>query len=136
MPNELDDVKVGAIINGIAPPTVVSDMPVTMAVEKMLREKVHSLVVIDKKGKAVGVISAWDVLKITFLNGSAKEIPVSKLIEGQKLIFVYTEVTLRDALNLMIDKGIKALPVLDYNDNLVGRISLTDIARFVKEKLV
>jgi CBS domain-containing protein len=75
-------------------------------------------------------------LKITFLNGSLKEIPVSKLIEGQKLIFVYTEVTLRDALNLMIDKGIRALPVLDYEDKLVGRISLTDIAKFVKEKLV
>jgi CBS domain-containing protein len=135
MPNELDDVKVGAIING-TPPTVVIDMPASMAVEKMLREKVHSLVVIDKNGKPVGVISAWDVLKITFLNGSLKEIPVSKLIEGQKLIFVYTEVTLRDALNLMIDKGIRALPVLDYEDKLVGRISLTDIAKFVKEKLV
>ena len=135
MPNELDDVKVGAIIDGV-PPTIVNDLPVSMAVEKMLREKVHSLVVIDKNGKTVGVISAWDVLKVTFLNGSMKEITVSKLIEGQKLVFVYAEVTLRDALNLMIDKEIHALPVLDYEDRLVGRISLTDISRFVKEKLV
>ncbi len=135
MPNELDDVKVGAIIDGV-PPTIVNDLPVSMAVEKMLREKVHSLVVIDKNGKTVGLISAWDVLKVTFLNGSVKEITVSKLIEGQKLVFVYTEVTLRDALNLMIDKEIHALPVLDYEDKLVGRLSLTDIARFVKEKMV
>ncbi|MGC8765278.1 MAG: CBS domain-containing protein [Brevinematia bacterium] len=135
MPNELDDVKVGAIIDGV-PPTIVNDLPVSKAVEKMLREKVHSLVVIDKNGKTVGLVSAWDVLKVTFLNGSMKEITVSKLIEGQKLVFVYAEVTLRDALNLMIDKEIHALPVLDYEDKLVGRISLTDIARFVKEKLV
>ncbi len=135
MPNELDDVKVGAIIDGV-PPTINIEVPVAMAAEKMLREKVHSLVAIDKNGKPLGIVSSWDVLKVMFLNSSAKEIPVSKLLEGQKLVFVYTEVTLRDALNLMIDKGIQALPVLDYEDKLVGRISITDIATFVKEKLV
>lgn len=135
MPNELDDVKVGAI--GIKTPfTVNSDMPVSKAAEKMLREKVHSLIVTDKSGKPVGMISAWDILKITFLAENAREFPVSKLIEGQKLVYVYTEVSLRDALNLMIDKNIRALPILDENDKLVGKISLTDIARFVKEKLV
>ncbi len=134
MANELDDVKVGTI--GIKKPfTVTLEMPVSKAAEKMLREKVHSLIVVDKTGKPVGVVSAWDVLKITFLSESAREMPVTKLIEGQKLLFVYTEVSVRDALNLMIDKGIRALPILDEGDNLVGKISLTDIARFVKEKL-
>jgi len=76
MPNELDDVKVGAVIDGV-PPTIVCDLPASMAVDKMLREKVHSLVVIDKNGKTVGIISAWDILKVTFLNGSTKEITVS-----------------------------------------------------------
>jgi CBS domain-containing protein len=35
----------------------------------------------------------------------------------------------------MLDKGVRALPVLDEQDNLVGKISLTDIAKFVREKL-
>jgi len=135
MPNELDEVKVGAI--GIKTPyTVNQDMPVSKAAEKMLREKVHSLIVTDKTGKPVGMVSSWDILKITFLSENAREYPVSKLIEGQKLYYVYTEVSLRDALNLMIEKNIRALPILDDNDKLVGKISLTDIAKFVKEKLI
>lgn len=133
--NELDDVKVGSIATR-TPYTVGSDMPVTKAAEKMLREKVHSLVVTGPAGKVVGLVTAWDVLKISFMGEKAKDIPVSKVIEDQKFFFVYTEVSLRDALNLMIDKNVRALPVLDESENLVGKISLTDVARFVKEKLV
>jgi CBS domain-containing protein len=111
-------------------------MPVSKAAEKMLREKVHSVVITDKNGKVAGIVSAWDILKITFLSENAREMPIVKLLEGQKLIFVYEEVTLRDALNLMIDKGITGLPVLGDKDELVAKITLTDIAEFVKEKLL
>lgn len=134
MPNELDDVKVEAV--GVKPPfTITADMPISKAAEKMLREKVHSIVVVDKNSKPVGMISAWDIMKVTFLSEGSRDLPVSKMIEGQKLVFVYSEVSVRDALNLMINKGIRSLPILDDQDALVGKVSLTDIARFVKEKL-
>ena len=134
MPNELDEVKVAAI--GVKTPyTVTLDTTISKAAEKMLREKVHSLVVVDKNGKLAGMISAWDILKVTFIAEKSKDMPVSKLIEGQVVVFVFTEVSLRDALNLMIDKKIRALPVVDDSNTLVGKISLTDISRFVKEKL-
>jgi CBS domain-containing protein len=134
MVNELDEVTVGAIAIK-APVTVNLETPVSKAVEKMLREKIHHIIAVDKNGKPVGIISAWDILKLTFLSENAKEYPISKLIEGQKLIFVYTEVSLRDALNLMINKGIRAMPVLDEHDKLVGKVSIMTIAQFVKEKL-
>ena len=134
MANELDDVKVGKI-SLEKPLTVAIDMPVSKAAEKMLREREHSIIVVDKAAKPVGIVSAWDILKITFLADSARDMLVSKLIEGQKLLFVYNEVSLRDALNLMIEKNVSALPVLDEKDNLSGKISLIDISRFVKEKL-
>lgn len=134
MPNELDDVTVGVI--GVKPPyTITSDSSVSKAAEKMLREKVHSIVVVDNAGKPIGMISAWDVMKVTFLSENARDLPVSKMIEGQKLVFVYEEVTVRDALNLMINKGIRSLPILNDLDNLTGKISLTDVAKFVKDKL-
>lgn len=134
MPNELDEVKVDVV--GVKPPfTITTDMPISKAAEKMLREKVHSIVVVDKNSKPVGMISAWDIMKVTFLSEGSRDLPVSKMIEGQKLVFVYSEVSVRDALNLMINKGIRSLPILDDQDALVGKVSLTDIARFVKEKL-
>src|SRR5271157_3148691 len=119
MPNELDDVKVG-VVGTQKPPTVMIDMPVSKAAEKMLREKEHSVIVVDKT-KPVGIISSWDILKLTFLADSAREMLVSKLIEGQKLLFVYSEVSIRDALNLMIEKSVSALPILDEGDNLIGK---------------
>lgn len=134
MPNELDEVKVDAV--GVKPPfTIATDMPISKAAEKMLREKIHSIVVVDKNSKPVGMISAWDIMKVTFLSEGSRDLPVSKIIEGQKLVFVYSEVTVRDALNLMINKGIRSLPILDEQDNLVGKVSLTDVAKFVKDKL-
>lgn len=134
MANELDEVKVEIV--GVKPPfTVTSDQPISKAAEKMLREKVHSIVVVDKNNKPVGMISAWDVMKVTFLSEGSRDLPISKMIEGQKLTFVYSEVTVRDALNLMINKNIRSMPILDDQDNLVGKIGLTDIAKFVKEKL-
>jgi CBS domain-containing protein len=134
MPNELDEVKVAVI--ALKPPfTVTVDVPVSKAAEKMLREKIHHVIVVDKNSKPVGMVSAWDILKLTFLSENAREMPVSKLIENQKLLFVYEEVSIRDVLNLMINKGISALPVLDDSDTLTGRVSISDIAKFVKEKL-
>jgi CBS domain-containing protein len=134
MANELDDVKVDVV--GVKPPfTIMNDMPVSKAAEKMLREKIHSIVVVDKNNKPVGMVSAWDIMKVTFLSESSRDLPISKMIEGQKLVFVYAEVSVRDALNLMINKAIRSLPILDEKDNLVGKISLTDVAKFVKDKL-
>ncbi|MFN4217072.1 MAG: CBS domain-containing protein [Brevinematales bacterium] len=132
--NELDEVKVG-VIGRKVPFTVTEDMPITKAADKMLREKVHSLIVIDAKGKPVGILDSWDVMKVTFMGESGKDMPVSKVLDKKKFFFVYEEVSLRDALNLMLDKGVRSLPVLDENDKLIGKISLTDIAQFVREKL-
>ncbi len=132
--NELDEVKVGTIGRKV-PFTVTEDMPITKAADKMLREKVHSLIVIDQKGKPVGILDSWDVMKVTFMGEGGKDLPISKVMDKKKFFFVYEEVSLRDALNLMLDKGVRALPVLDESDNLIGKISLTDIAIFVREKL-
>lgn len=134
MPNELDEVKIEAI--GVKPAyTIGLDTPVSKAAEKMLREKIHSIVVVDKNNKPVGMVSAWDIMKVTFLSEGSRDLPVSKMIEGQKLTFVYGEVSVRDVLNLMINKSVRSMPILDDEDKLVGKISITDIAKFVKEKL-
>jgi CBS domain-containing protein len=100
MANELDDVKVSAIMEP-KPQTVSPVTPLSKVSDKMLRMKVHSVIVVDD-GKPVGMISSLDIVKTTFISEKAKDMPVSKLIEGQKLFFVYDEVNLRDALNLMV----------------------------------
>jgi len=134
MTSELDEIKVASLANK-QPPTVNVDMPLSKAADKMLREKAHRVIVTDKSGKPLGIVSSWDVVKVSFISDQAKNISVSKLIEGQKLIFVFDEVSVRDALNLMVDKKIRSLPVMNFDEELVGLISLFDIAKFVREKL-
>ncbi len=134
MTNELDEIKVVSVANK-RPPTVNMDMPLSKAADKMLREKAHRVIVTDKNGKPVGIVSSWDIVKVSFISDQAKNMPVSKIIEGHKLIFVFDEVSVRDALNLMVDKKIRSLPIMNFDEELVGLISLFDIAKFVREKL-
>lgn len=132
---ELDEVNVMAIAHP-KPQTVTLDTPLSKAADKMLRVKIHSVIVVDNNAKPKGILSTFDIVKTAFLSPEkAKNIPVGKMIEGQKPIFIYNEVTLRDALNLMVDKNVRSLPILDYEDKIVGIITMSDIMRFVREKL-
>lgn len=133
--NELDDVKVMAIA-AKKPQTVSADTTLSKVADKMLRVKIHSVTVVDDKGNPIGMVSSLDLVKTTFLSAEkTKDMPVGKLIENQKLYFIYDEVSLRDALNLMVDKNVRSLPIKSFEDKLVGIITMSDIMRFVREKL-
>jgi len=138
MANELDEVNVMMIAHP-KPQTVSKDTPLFKAADKMLRLKIHSVIVVDDEsgGKLLGVLSSLDIVKTAFLSAEkAKNIPVGNLIEGQKPYFVYQEVSVRDVLNLMVDKGIRSLPILNDQDKVAGIITMSDVMRLVKEKLV
>ncbi|OHD53674.1 MAG: hypothetical protein A2Y33_07065 [Spirochaetes bacterium GWF1_51_8] len=138
MPNEMDDVNVMNIAHP-KPQMVSKDTPLFKAADKMLRLKIHSVIVVDNEesGKPMGVLSSLDIVKTAFLSTEkAKNLPVGSLIEGQKPYFVYQEVSVRDVLNLMVDKGVRSLPILNEKDKICGIITMSDVMRFVKEKLV
>ncbi|NPV00483.1 MAG: CBS domain-containing protein [Brevinematales bacterium] len=138
MANELDEVNVMTIAHP-KPQMVSKDTPLFKAADKMLRLKIHSVIVVDDEsgGKLLGVLSSLDIVKTAFLSAEkAKNIPVGTLIEGQKPYFVYQEVNVRDVLNLMVDKGIRSLPILNDQDKVAGIITMSDVLRLVKEKLV
>ena len=135
MTDILDDVNVMAYA-AEKPQTITSDMPLAKAADKMLRVKIHSVIVTDKVGKPIGVLSSWDIVKTAFLSSDTiKDMQVGKLIEGQKMTFVYKEVSIRDVVNLMVEKSVRTIPILDDSNQLCGLISQTDVIRFMKEKL-
>lgn len=135
MPNLLDEVKVMAIC-ATNPQTVTTDAPLAKVADKMLRVKIHSITVVDENRKPKGMVSTMDLVKTTFMGGDkAKDIVVSKLIENQKLLFIMEEMSVRDALNLMVEKNVRSLPITDFEEKLLGIITMSDIMRFVKEKM-
>jgi CBS domain-containing protein len=81
-----------------------------------------------RKGKAIGIITERDLLKRVIVEAkNAKKTKVGEVM-SRPLEVVAPGTSLEEALQLMFQKKIKKLPVVEKN-RLLGVVSLTDIAR-------
>jgi CBS domain-containing protein len=97
------------------------------AAETMSQNEI-SCVVTARKGKAIGIITESDLLKRVIVEGkNAKKTKIGEIMPSP-LEVVAPGTSLEDALQLMFDKKIKKLPVVEKN-HLLGLVSLIDIAR-------
>jgi len=89
--------------------------------------RVHSIYVTDKEGKLKGRLSLKDLLTAP---GKAhiSEIYIPKV----DYVNVHTEA--EDVARIMQKYDLEAIPVVDDNDILVGRITIDDIVDFIKEE--
>jgi len=110
--------------------TVDSSETIRAALKRMVDEDVGSLIVMER-GKAVGIITERDVTRVSgsrsdpnFFEGNAG------LLMKSPLITVRPETSIWDALELMLNKGIRRLPVM-RNDQLLGIVTERDIVVWV-----
>ena len=97
------------------------------AAETMSQNEI-SCVVAARKGKAIGIITESDLLKRVIVEGkNAKKTKIGEVMSSP-LEVVAPGTTLEEALQLMFQKKIKKLPVVEKN-RLLCVVSLTDIAR-------
>jgi CBS domain-containing protein len=83
-------------------------------------------VVITKVGKPIGIVTDRDIaLKIFASTRNTSEVK-AKEIMSSPLITIGPDVLLEKACELMADRGIRRLPVME-DDKLVGIISLRNI---------
>jgi CBS domain-containing protein len=81
-----------------------------------------------RKGKAIGIITERDLLKRVIVEGkNAKKTKIGEVMSSP-LEVIAPGTSLEEALQLMFQKKIKKLPVVEKN-RLLGVVSLTDIAR-------
>lgn len=116
--------------------TVDFDDLVAKAARLMMEHRLHSLLVL-KYGKPAYMISAYDVLKLSYedtfnqSNYDMLRTPVEELVKGQKLVSVTTDTPLLEALGTLVEYNIHSVPVID--DNVVmGVLTLMDLARWYK----
>ncbi len=101
-----------------------------LAAEKMARAKVGSLLVVNKEGKVVGIIT--DRLLGLYLGRSdrkASEVKVEELME-ENVISVSPEMKLTKAAKILEELEIRYLPVVEEG-KLVGILSVSDLAALV-----
>jgi predicted transcriptional regulator len=108
------------------------------AFEKMYREGVRRLFVVDENGETIGVISYLDLVGIlgTIKPRSKKSNNVFiKDIMSEDIISIAADDKIEDAANLMLRADISGLLVFE-NEKPVGVITKTDICRMVAAEIL
>jgi CBS domain-containing protein len=88
-----------------------------------------------KDDNPIGVVSERDfVRKIVAENKQASDIPLSKIM-SYKFRWVEPTTEIEDAVQKMLNHNIRRLVVLE-NEKLVGVITQTDLASYLRSKLL
>lgn len=112
--------------------SVESATMVYRAVELMCEKNIGGLLVVDN-GKLAGIFTERDYARKMILKGkSSKDTPVSEIMTRDPLT-VTPDSTIEDCMNLMTEKRIRHLPVVEA-DKLIGMISIGDLVRFIIEE--
>jgi len=102
---------------------------------KLISEKDISFLVIVKEGKPIGVVTERDfVRKIDSEDKQSSKIPLSEIM-SYKFRWVEPTTDIEDAVQKMVNNNIRRLVVLE-NEKLVGVITQTDLAGFLRSKLL
>ena len=102
------------------------------ALEIMVEKNVSSLVVMENE-KLIGIFTERDYARKVVLKGKAsRETPVGDIMSGN-LITVSPDNTIDDCMQLMTDKFIRHLPVVE-NNKLIGLVSIGDVVKYIIEE--
>ncbi|MFW2160072.1 CBS domain-containing protein [Acinetobacter beijerinckii] len=121
---------VGQVIKNKAVQSIFTISPNATVLEaiKIMAEKGVGALVVAEDEKVVGIFSERDYTrKIALMERSSNNTPVSDIMTS-KVISVSLNNTVEECLNLMTDRHLRHLPVLE-NEKLVGFISIGDLVK-------
>ena len=119
--------KKGNAVHTVSPSASVFD-----ALELLEDQNVGALIVTDN-GKLMGVFTERDYARKVVLKGrSSKETLVKDIMSGNPVV-VNQHTTIEECMELMTDKYIRHLPVLEGGE-LVGIISIGDVVKYIIEE--
>ena len=100
-----------------------------------MKENDISFLVIIENGKPVGVVSERDfVQKLCINNQNSSDVKISDIM-SYKFRWVKPTTKIEDAIQKMLNNNIRRLLILD-DEKLVGVITQTDLASYLREKLM
>ena len=110
----------------------------------LLSSGFHSLPVIDDSSRPIGIITQGDLMKrgnvplrlglIEEISQSNRDAILNELVEKEAsdvmtspIVSILETSSLREAVSIMLEKGLKRLPVVDQNGRLTGMLARLDI---------
>lgn len=101
----------------------------------LMTEKSISSLVVVKEGTPIGLVTERDLArKVSTTDRKSSEVPLSEIM-SPNFRWVEPMTPIEDAVQRMTNKNIRRLLVLD-NGKLVGIITETDLARYLRSKLL
>ncbi|MBP6097308.1 MAG: CBS domain-containing protein [Methyloversatilis sp.] len=108
--------------------TIEADSTVLDAL-KVLAERSIGAVLVMREGALAGIFSERDYARRVVLQGrSSAGTPVSDMMTS-RLTTITPTTTVEEAMQLMTDKRIRHLPVLDAAGTLIGVVSIGDMVK-------
>src|SRR5215218_2404102 len=95
----------------------------------MIKKKVGSVIIIDKKSHPIGIITERDMVKRVCLKDVAASRIKLEEIMSAPLITIMSYDSIDTASQIMVKNNIKHLVVLEEDNRIVGLLSVTDINR-------
>ena len=110
--------------------TVNPESSVYEALETLEARNLGSLVVLEENGKLDGIFTERDYARKVILKGrSSKKTRVMDIMT-ESPVFVTPDCKIEYCMQLMTDKHIRHLPVLEDNE-LIGLISIGDLVKYI-----
>jgi len=113
---------------------VTPDTPLLAVVDVMVENKIGSVVVVGEKREVLGIITERDLIVKVLKRGLDPRTLKAKDIMSKPVIVVTPETSVSAAANIMKEKNIGHLPVVE-NGRLVGIIAEGDITSLAPEFL-
>lgn len=125
----MDDIYVGRLMTS-APLTVSPTATLAEAAETMLAEDVSSVLVTDEADGLVGILTTTDFVELVSTDETDRTATVDSVMTTD-LVTVGAQDSIDDAADLLIERGVHHLPVVDEGEGLVGILSTTDLTGYV-----
>ena len=112
---------------------ILSPNTLTREAARMLRRyETDDIIIIDKKGIPIGIVTDEDILsKVSDVTVYAETTTLNEVM-STPLVTINEKATLQDALRKMRDNDIRKLPVISKKNKVVGIIYQTTIANVIR----
>lgn len=108
-----------------------ADDTLAEASSKMWRQQTGSLLIMED-GKLVGIVTERDVLRTIGEGHDPKSVSLRDVMTAD-VVTVGSDLSVREAAQIMFDKWFRHLPVVDGDGNVVGIVSLRDLNGLVAQ---
>ena len=113
--------------------TVSPDDRVYFALTRLADNNLSSVLVLDN-GKLVGIFSERDYARKVTLQGKNSQTSTVKEVMTSNLITMRPDQSIAECMQIMTERHIRHLPIVDSDEKLVGIVSIGDVVKETMEE--